>query len=181
VIGMKVGSCVEMESPGPPLIYPFTHPYGRSGSCKGAPTPLADCHREGPLFYSSLRRPSWGFYLSTLSPSLFFASSSLFLFLLHRFSRSYLLSFLSLSLSLFSSVLHLCPSLAHFCLLSDCSSIPSLLSVLAHVYGFMPGSEEIFEFKNGLVTWLGSVADPLGSRLEQAQPFNYMRCAPMFS
>jgi len=72
-IGMKVGSCVEMESPGPPLIYPFTHPYRRPGSCKGAPTLLADrATGRGlsftPLFAALLGASTYLPYLPPCSP-----------------------------------------------------------------------------------------------------------------
>lgn len=115
-IGMKVGSCVEMESPGPRL---YTHlPTRASGQDRArGPRPSSPIEPPGgaplsvfssPPFLDSICLPT---YLPILSPSLSSTSSFLFLFLLHCFSR-------------------FCLDLARFCLHSTRSPILSLFFIL---------------------------------------------------
>ena len=110
---------------GAPLIYPFTHPCWRPGSCKGAPILLAD--------QATGRGPSFTLLFTLLGLSTYLIS----LLVLHplSFSSSYTASRISASLSLSFS-------LARFCLFLTCSPISSLLSVPDHDYArhFMLGS-----------------------------------------
>lgn len=102
---------------GAPLIYPFTHPCRRPGSCKGAPTLLAVRATGRGLSFSLLFAALLGLYIPYLPP--YSVPSSLFFFLLHRFSH------FCLSFSFFLT-------LARFCLILACSPISSLLSVPDH-------------------------------------------------
>lgn len=132
---------------GAPLIYPFTHPYERPGSCKGAPILLANrATGRGPSF-TPLFATLLGLlpiYLISLSLFLSSVSSSLFLFLLHHFSR-----FCLLSLSLF---LYLPSSLASACSWPARRFLRSFPFRPTTSTASCPILEEIFEFGNGLVT-----------------------------
>jgi len=82
-IGMKVGSCVEMESPGPRLYTHLpTRTRGQDRARGPRPSSPFELRREGPLFQLSLFVTLLGLSAHLISPSLFSAASSLFLFLL---------------------------------------------------------------------------------------------------
>lgn len=139
---------------GAPLIYPFTHPCWRPGSCKGAPTLLADrATGRGPSF--SLLFALLGLYLPYLSPC---PAPSLFFFLLHRFS-------------------HFCLSFSFF--LSRSRSLLPVLDLLADFFApFCSGPlcpalharfiEMILDDLRQRIHNVARVADPMGSRLERA-------------
>lgn len=147
-IGMKVGSCVEMESPGPRL---YTHLPTRTGGQDRARGPSSPTVPPGgaPLLLLS-SPPFLDFYLSTLSPSLFphqLLSLSL--------PPTPFLAFLPpVSLPRSPSL-----SLAHLLLPVLGLLVDSFTPFRSGPRRLRPhaGPEEIFEFRNGLVKWCSPV------------------------
>lgn len=133
-IGMKVGSCVEMESPGPRL---YTHLPTRADGQDRARGPRPSSPIEPPggaslLVFSSPPFLDSTYLISLLVLYLLLSFSSL----LHRFSHFCLSLFLVL---------------ARFCLILTCSPISSLLSVPdydVYIWYLMLGSSRRF------VMWL---------------------------
>lgn len=148
---------------GAPLIYPFTHPCRRPGSCKGAPTLLAVRATGRGLSFSLLFAALLGLYIPYLPP----CSP----YLLPSFSSSYTASRISayLSLSFFLT-------LARFCLILACSPISSLLSVPDHEVPslhLVPRARFIEIFGNGFAIWLVLLT-------QWDHPFNCKHCTVCF-
>lgn len=166
---MKVGSCVEMESPGPRL---YTHLPTRADGQDRA---------RGPRPSSPIEPPGGAPLLVFSSPPFLDSTNLISLLVLHlllSFSSSYTASRISASSLSFSLFLFFFLSRSHS-LLPDLGLLADFLrSFLFRITISMLGTLCPVRRRDlrKRIHNVAHVADPMGSRFERAEPFNCQRC-----